>query len=534
MRNITGSWRGHLFILILFINSGLFKYSASPENLISVNLENEIRHDIIDYDEQKELLLLKSRSTFLIGEQITLNYTGIKNFTDHEYLYTWYIHISGIGDNSEIILGSYNLNFGAGLVMGRKVFVSSDPFSQRFIASKSKALVPSKNGNPVYSFTGAASDIYYYGENYEVSIIPFVSCQERFIKPESSEDGYITSSLATLNTKLYNSGGDEPVYIINYGLMTSLSLYNHFTIETYGFETDLKKADLTDIKWDAEKYGIDKGISRMSYGGIFLQYSDGNISIFFEQAISRKHAEKEIDGYALMCGTVLRSSIFDFSLQGKSADENFQADYSSGSRMPEKTWEMKSSIKPHQSIKIGLSFYSRNYLLGGYNSPYIQGTLKEEASAEIKASKDLDIRLTLKSLSYYSDDYERKKYQYIMSADHRPFKFFSHITKGMIQTYEGKKSQSLSHGIKFTPLSGFTIQGGFSYINISGDNYIYSGVPPGSGSLSGTYRFTETGYGAAGKIAYKRDKNSFYLRCEKTRIGENTRRKIESALNLLF
>ncbi len=533
MRNLTGTRIKIIFLLILLVNSASAEIErTSPE--IRINLENEIRHDIIDYDEQKELLLLKSRSTFLIGEEFTLNYTGIKNFTDNEYFHTWYIHLNGIGNNGEIILGSYNLNFGSGLLMGRKVFFSSDPFSQRFIVSREKSLIPSKNGNPVYSLTGSAAGIYYHGENYNISIMPFLSVQERFINPESAEDGYITSSLATLNTKLYNTGSDEPVYIINYGLMASMTLFNHFTIETCGFETDLKKADLTDMKWDAEKYGIDKGISRMSYGGIFLQYSDENISIFFEQGISRKHADEIIDGFALICGTVFRSGIFNFSLQGKSADKNFQADYSSGSRMPEKTWEMKSSIRPVQSVKIGLTIYSRNYLLGGYNSHSIQGTLREEGSAEIKASKDLDIKLSIKSLSYYSDDYKGKKYQYFMSADHKPFKFFSHITKCMIQTYGGEKSNSISHGINFMPFSGFMVQGGFSYINISGENYIYSGIPPGSGSLSGTYRFSETGYGTAAKIAYKWDNNSFYMRCESTKIGEKTKRRIESALNLLF
>ena len=534
MRNLIYSLAGSFILLILLMNSAEAGINREAEAGSSINLENEIRHDIIDYDEQKELLLLKSRTTFLIGEQFSFNYTGIKNFTDREYLYTWYIHITDIGDQASIIFGSYSLNFGAGLVMGKKVFVSSDPFSQRFIASRNKSITPSVNGNPVYSFSGAAADIYYQGPDYRISVLPFVSCQERFIKPESSEDGYITSSLATLNTKLYNSGGDEPVYIINYGLMASVSLYNHFSIEAYGFETDLKKADLSDISWDAGKYGIDEGISRMSYGGIFLQYSDENISLFFERAISRKHTDEEIDGHALVCGTVFRSSIFNFSLQGKSADKNFHADYSSGSRMPERIWEMKSSIKPHQALKIGVSVYSRNYLLGGYNSSYIQGTLKEEASAEIKASKELDIRFTLKSLSYYSDDYERKKYQYIMNAEHKPFKFFSHITKCMVQTYDGKKSHSISHGITFMPLSSFTIQWGFSFINISGNNYIYSSVPPGTGSLSGNYRFNETGYGTAAKITYKWARNSFYLRCEQTVTGGNTRRKIESALNLLF
>jgi hypothetical protein len=533
MRNLISSKIKIIILLILLINSAAAEMKRTfPE--ISVNLRNEIRHDIIDYDEQKELLLLKSRSTFLIGEQFTLNYTGIKNFTDHEYLYTWYIHLSGIGDNSEIILGSYNLNFGSGLLMGRKIFVSSDPFTQRFTASREKALSPSINGNPVYSFTGAAAGIYYHGENFKISILPFLSCQERFIKPESADDGYITSSLATLNTKLYNSGGDEPVYIINYGIMGSMTLFNHFTIETFGFETDLKKADLSDMRWDAEKYGLDEGLSRMSYGGIFLQYADENISLFFEQGISRKHTDEIIDGYALMWGTAFRSGIFRFSLQGKSADTNFQADYSSGSRMPEKTWEMKSTITPVQSVMIGLTIYSRNYLLGGYNRPDIQGTLREEVTAEIKASRDLDIKFSIKSLSYYSDDYEKKKYQYIMSADHKPFNFFSHITGGMIQTYDGEESQSISHSIKLIPFSGFILQWGFSYINISRDNYIYSGVPPGSGSLSGTYRFTETGYGTAAKIAYKWNKNSVYIRCEKTVIGEKTKRKIESALNLLF
>ena len=524
----------YILMIFLFVCLPPFKLSVSGEALSRINLKNEIRHDIIDYDEKEELLLLTSTSTFTISEKFIFNYTGIKNFTDSEYLYTWYIYLTHAADHASLVLGSYTLNFGAGLLMGKKVFVSSDPFSRRFIASREKALTPSANGNPIYSFTGAAAEIYYQGSDYRISAIPFFSCQERFIKQESSEDGYITSSLATLNTKLYNEEGHEPVYIINYGLMTSITLYSHFTVQAYGFETDLNKADLSGMRWDAEKYGIDEGISKMSYGGIFIQYADENISIFFEYGISRKHADQVINGYALMCGTVFRNSIFDFSLQGKSADADFQADYSSGSRMPEKTWEMKSSIKPVQPLKIGFSIYSQNYLLGGYNSHYIQGTLREEVSAEIKALKNLDIKISMKSVSYYSDDYEDKKYQYLIIAEHQPFKFFSHAGKGMTQRCSGDESRSISYSIRLIPFRGLIFQWGLSYIDISGNNYIYSGIPPGSGSMSGIYRFNETGYGTAAKISYSSNKNSFYVRGEKTKTGRNEKVKIESALNLLF
>jgi len=280
MRDIIKTLGGY-FLVLLFAGLPPFKLSVSGEALSRVNLKNEIRHDIIDYDENEELLLLTSASTFTINGQFTFNYTGIKNFTDSEHLYIWYIYLSHAAGHASLVLGSYTLHFGAGLLMGKKVFVSSDPFSRRFIASREKSLVPSANGNPVYSFSGAASEIYYQGAEYRISAIPFFSCQERFIDQESSEEGFITSSLATLNTKLYNEGGHEPVYIINYGIMTSITLYSHFALQAYGFETDLKKADLSGLRWDAEKYGIDEGISRMNYGGIFVLYADENISIFF-------------------------------------------------------------------------------------------------------------------------------------------------------------------------------------------------------------------------------------------------------------
>ena len=433
----------------------------------------------------------------------------------------------------DIVLGHYNLNFGSGLIMGKKTFTSSDPFSKHFIISKDNPISPSNNGNPIYSLSGAAADIYYSGANFRISFIPFFSCQERFICQEDSDNNYIASSLATLNTKIHNQGNDEPVYIVNYGIMASVNLSTLFTIQAYAFETDLKKADLNEVAWDSGKYGIDSGINKMSYKALFLEYSDNNISIFFEPASSLKHADKEIRGYALMYGLAFKSSPFDFSFMGKTSDRSFQADYSSGSRLPEKTWELKSVYKAYSRLKAGAALYSQNYLQGGYNSRYIEGTRREEISAQSEIIKNLDMKLSVRSLSYYSSEYKELKYQYVINITHEPYSFFNHSLKGIIQTNKGKKSKLFSQNFIFK-VSGFTFKAGYSFIQISGKDYIYSGIPPGTGSLSGIYRFNETGYGTAAMAGYKNDKNSFYFRWEQTEIGEKTGTKLESAMTLLF
>lgn len=515
--------------LMMLINSSL-KNEAEAN---SIFLYNEIKHDIMDYDEKNEILLFNSKTTVGIGEKFTFNFTGIQNYSENFFLYTWYTCLSGINNSMDIILGHYTLNLGSGLIMGKKTFVSSDPFSRRFIVSRDKPITPSNNGNPMYSFPGAAADIYYTWQDCKISIVPFFSCQERFISPEDSEKGFVKSSLATLNSKIYKQAGIEPVYIINYGLMASVNLYSLFTLQVYTFETNLRKADLKDIAWDGEKYGLAEGVKKIYSSAMFFQYSDENISLFFEPAFTEKHACEKIRGYALMYGLAFKSSLFDISFLGKTTDSSFQADYSSGNRMPEKIWEMKSVLKASTWLKLGLSLYSQNYLLGGYNSSCIDGTHREEISAEIKLLKNMDMKVSAKSLSYYSDEYKDKKYQYVLNINHTPYSFFSHSFKIIIQEYAGEKSQLFSPRINCS-IGSFKLQAGCSLVKISGDNYLYSGIPPGSGSFSSIYRFNKSGYGTAVKGEYRKNKNTFYIRSERTKIGENVKIKIESALTLLF
>ncbi len=516
-------------VLVVFIQ-------GSVKNEVKANsifLFNEIKHDIMDYDEKDEILLFNSKATVAIGEKFTFSFTGIQNYTEEYFLYTWYTSISGIYNSMDFIMGNYTLNLGSGLIIGKKAFTSSDPFARRFIMSRDKAITPSSNGNPIYSLLGATADIHYTWHNCKISIVPFVSCQERYIKPEDAEEGFIKSSLATLNTKIHKQTGHEPVYIINYGLMASVKLYSLFTLQVYAFETGLKKADLSNIAWDGEKQGIAKGINKMYSGAMFLEYSDENISIFLEPAFSEKHACEKIRGYAIMYGMAFKSKPFDISFLGKSTDSHFQADYSAGNHLPENTWEIKSAIKAFSWLKTGFSIYSQNYLLGGYNKSYIEGTRREEISAEAKVFKSMDLKASVKSLSYYSDEYKDKKYQYILNINHSPFSFYSHSLKIMIQNQAGEKSQLYSPRISCN-IGAFTFQAGFSLVKVSGDNYLYSGIPPGSGSFSSIYRFNESGHGIAAKGEYKKNKNTFYIRSERTKIGEDIKIKIESALALLF
>lgn len=521
---------------ILFFAALIMLIQSSSTNKAEANsifLFNEIKHDIMDYDEKEEILLFNSKTTITIGEKFTFNFTGIQNYTENYFLYTWYTSFSELNNSMDIVLGNYALNLGSGLIMGKKVFISSDPFARRFVISRDKPITPSNNGNPIYSLFGATADIHYAWQDCIISIVPFVSYQERYISPEDSEQGFIKSSLATLNTKIHSQPGHEPVYIINYGLMASVKLYSLFTLQVYTFETSLKKADLSNIAWDGEKYGIAEGINKMYSSAMFLEYSDENISIFFEPAFSEKHACEKIQGYALMYGIAFKSRPFDISFLGKSTDSSFQADYSSGNRLPEKTWEMKSAIKPFSWLKVGFSLYCQNYLHGGYNKSYIEGTRREEISAEAKVLKSINLKTSAKSLSYYSDEYKDKKYQYILNINHSPSSFYSHSFKVMIQKYAGEASQLYSPRINFST-GPFLFQAGLSLVKISGENYLYSGIPPGSGSFSGIYRFNKSGYGTAAKGEYKKNKNTFYIRSERTKIGEDVKIKIESALALLF
>ena len=303
-----------------------------------IAIKSGVTNEIIDYESESEKTVFRGGTSVLLSDTFIFNFTYLRNISDDIFTYTWNLSAKEISGFLNITAGYYNLHFGSGLMMGRKTYSSSDPFSKKISVAKDITISLSKNGNPEYSLYGTVLDFYKNFADGKIYLITFFSNQRRFITSDAFEAGAIESSLYTLNTKTAKRGKNtEPVNIINYGGVLGL-LNSLFNFQLYYFETDLKGDSGRDILWDKKKYFAPEGVDLIKNSGLFAEYRDNNLSFFIEPAISTIVSEATVTDYALAWGIGVKNSTVNIAMRGKNSGQYFHSEYSSGNRTPEDVW----------------------------------------------------------------------------------------------------------------------------------------------------------------------------------------------------
>jgi len=519
------TWLPVLIISICPVESSGKDYEAG--------IKSGVSRDILNYEDDSENLVVRGGIDLKFSESFKFDFTTLRNMDDKKSSWTWNLTVKNISGFMDFTSGNYNLHFGSGLMMGKPSYSSPDPFSKKISISKDKTISPSNGGNPAYSLYGAAFDFFKSFEYFRIYFIPFFSIQRRFISYESVENGVIDSSLFTLNSKFRKSGtGTEPVNIINYGGASGFRILNLFNIQLYHFETDLKGEKGKDILWDKNKYYAGEGIDLIRNSGIFAEYTDNNISLFIEPAMSSMKSDKNITGYAMAWGIGVRNSFMNFTLKGKNTDTNFHSEYSSGSRSPERVWETKCTVYPFRFLETGAALYTEKNLTPGYNKDFIEGAIQEEIFAGIDIS-DIDINLVIKRKEHYSTDRADTINQGILSAAFSPSERLYFKIKSSAQ----KSSDSISYlgggELKFLFFGYFSVSLGYTRIVIDGEIPFYAVITPATehSSITG---FRESAHGGSVNFRYMKEKDSFYIRYTIIKTGSGKKGEAESALILFF
>ncbi|NCU27628.1 hypothetical protein EOM86_13080, partial [Candidatus Nomurabacteria bacterium] len=299
------------------------------------SLHGEVVRDIINYSDEDAALLARFRFSENVDDTFIFNYSALRDINNEKNEFTWNIGLKGINDHFDFIGGNYNLRFGSGLIMGRKKFTTADSFSRSLTVSHDESIIPASGTNPSGTFAGTAAQIFAAGDEYSAGLIPFFSSQKRYITSDELADGYIRSSLSAISGRTTgNSKYSEYANILNYGGMFWFSLSDFFTIQVYGFETELLDPDRKNLKWEYDT-AINSGIRGYKAGGLFIEYSDEVISFFVEPAFSSREYDEPVTGRAIMWGFGAKNRIVLFSVRGKNCDPDFRAEYSSGDRNPE-------------------------------------------------------------------------------------------------------------------------------------------------------------------------------------------------------
>jgi len=496
-------------------------------------LKTGVSREIIDYEEDNENLILRGGIEFAIYETFNFNYTNVRNLENKTFSYTWNLQVIEISNFINFTAGNYNLHFGSGLMMGKKSYSSKNPFSKKISIAKERTISTSNSGNPQYSLYGTVFEFYKTFDDIKIYFTPFFSLQRRFISQLSLESGTIDSSLFSLNSKIERNGySTEPVNIINYGGVSGLQLSSLFNIQIYYFETDLKGDSGKDILWDKNKYYAGDGIDLIRNTGVFTEYADKNISIFIEPAVSSIENKHTVKDFAVACGIGIQNRIVNFSLKGKNSGKNFHSEYSSGSRTPERIWELKCGVSPHKILQTGFIIYSEKDLIPGYNKKYIEGSMEEELFASLDFGK-LDIDMNFKRRENYSTDRDESIDQGNLSAavsinDRIYFKIRSSAQKSFdeISGLGGCEMKYLFSGYMSLSL-------GYTKIIVNGDNPFYAMITPAS-EHSSIKSFSQSAHGGSVNLKYKKEKNSFYLRFTVTQTDSEREGDAESALTLFF
>ena len=518
-----------MFLLVLFIFlSGKVLLGKDYE----ITFRSGVTNEIIDYESESEKTVLRGGTSILLSDTFIFNFTYLRNISDDIFTYTWNLSAKEISGFFNITAGNYNLHFGSGLMMGRKTYTSSDPFSKKISVSKDRTISLSRNGNPEYSLFGTVIDFYKNFDEGKIYLLTFFSSQRRFITAEAFESGAIESSLFTLNTKVTKSGKNtEPVNIINYGgvlgFMNSL-----FNFQLYYFETDLKGDSGKDILWDKKKYFAPDGVDLIKNSGLFVEYKDNNLSFFIEPAVSTIVSKTTVTDYALAWGLGIKNQIMNLSIRGKNCGQYFHSEYSSGNRMPEDVWELKCGIYAINPLEIGFIIYSEKNIVPSYNRNYIEGSIHEEIFAALKFNK-IKISSNFKRVEHYSTDRDDSADQINLLSEFHVSKNLFFKLRSTAQKKQDDASYLYAGELRTIFFDYFHLSLGYTKIEVNGTTPIYAVITPAS-EHSLITRFKDSGHGGSIYFRYKKNKDSFYIRFTSIKTETMYKQSIESALVLVF
>jgi len=305
-------------------------------------LQAEYRRDSVDYDERvrdftrEKIFLALNRDCFLHFARIAVHH-------DHEQRFTWNLVMKDAPEGMCLYAGNYAVNFGSGMAVGKKRYVSPDPFTGKLVVSRDRAFSAVKSGNPAGSFSGLACGYSIPRPDFTISINFFASVRERCAPADECESGRLKSSLNTLAMRVVSPPDyTGHVYIRDFGLMTEFSLWGCADMQVYACHTWISGTGMRRMlaDWDGER-----GDRSVSCYGIFFQYSDDCIRFFIECArpvrrlINIEGSEITTGDWGCTGGVKFRHPVVISAVTAKAAGRDFFAPHASGEQYPERAWD---------------------------------------------------------------------------------------------------------------------------------------------------------------------------------------------------
>ncbi len=450
--------------------------------------------------------------------------------------------MSDISPCFKVITGNFNINYGVGLIIGKKRYISPDPFISSLRAEYSRNFVPANSGNPSLSFYGVGSVFMFKRGIFEFSVNSFLSGRRRFIKSKYYESGAIESSLSSISQR-YKKDPDytEPVLLNDRGSMFKAALFGIVTLEAFFFETFIEDQSQRKIFWgNFSNDPFIRGIGKYFTSGLFLQFRDDYISLFcesgktFKKIIYDNNRTGSIEGYGFIYGIKFKNRRAGISFIGKNTTREFYAPYSSGRSYPVRSWLFNSAVRPADRLKAGTSFSSEKKLISGNSNECLPSVRMEKYFLKYTFNKRGAIKLSYNFLKRDSGGEISGKKRFKGSADLKLY-FVKLLFLAANQRSQRASSWEATWGIFLKLYKSISLKCIYSRFFITEGNPIYADNYKDSSYLSSGSSVDRSVNRFSASIEYKEGSRKFSLRYEKFFAGRKSlRRRLEFSGKMIF
>ncbi|MFC1670348.1 hypothetical protein ACFL20_08130 [Spirochaetota bacterium] len=498
-----------ILTFLLFLLSVIRLY---PQKL---TIQGEYKSDVVDYNDfEKEFYRKKIR--YEMSRESSFNFAHIYINNDNENRFTWNLVLLDISARFHVILGNYTVSFGKGLLIGNNYYMSPDYFSSGIILSNSKPFKQYNSGNPVYSFNGIAA--YYKNELFgnDLSVYFYYSRRGRYIDEDTYESSEFSYSLNSINNRdKRDKGHIEPVIIHDYGIMFKMVISENFQFMTYFIDTFVKNMNKSPVVWNYDEYRAmdysqyNYGIERNYGWGIFTEYSDGFMNVFFEYGLVfrdlliNNEKLKTVYDYGMLFGVRLKHPIFSLSIIGKQAGREFYTIYSSGHNYPERSWIFCTSLGPVYKLTLGSAFSFEKKVSPGSTDTYLRVIKREKFFMNFKFTPKTSLNFDIQRYESHEEEDRAEKLQFKILASTVVYKILKSRLSSLLQ--KDNKSSSYAFGTDLTVSLLSTLDLVFSYSRfiIYNENNIYTIIKPINNSVASGFFVRESTNIVVAKLSFR-------------------------------
>ncbi len=508
-----------------------FQIQASEKSRFrpELQVQGEYRRDVLDYDEV-EKQFTRERATLAFGRKSAVNLTHVYIGASGENRFTGNVTVRDFSEIFNSVVGNYYINFGAGLLVGKKRLLSPDLFSRKLIMSMADIFSPCNSGNPLFCFQGIASSLSFSFSRISLSLSSFLSIKSRYTGNQaylSDQSEFSFNSIITRTRKDYRHA--EPVEINDYGGAVETRIGDRFLLQNYFIYSDMRR-NKNSLIWNFSERGALASADKAFYGcGVYACYHDEYITIFCEFGIPNRKVWHEggritlVRGYGAAYGIRFRHPVCRLSLSGKNTDRAFCSLYSSGNGYAEHAFMADVSIDPLKQLTIGAGFLGENKISPGFNETFLSRRKRETAFLIYHLAHKGRVLLKLNYLTnekrFGSDHF----LQFYSSIKYYVLNSILLSLSGKIQKKAGRVvSGSIHPGIGLTLWNCVSIFIYYSRYFIAGDNYIYSAVSPIPGSISPGTFIKASSNSLLAKISVRYKELVFSVRYEHRFSGKNS------------